>query len=102
MSDDGFRDNHRDLRPPRRNDDLAASRWRGPIFWDWLPDFVWKDGVEAKTIEQPKSVTFLICAFCNRLIWSWPHFEEEIPENAICDACAEEEENLQQSGPTDD
>lgn len=45
-----------------------------------------------ETIEKPRSVTFPICSCCGHVCWNWPHFEEEVPESAACDACAEEEE----------
>lgn len=65
------------FRPPKRNDDDAARRWRGPLFHGLL--------------DPPGSVTFPICCLCGHVIWDWPHFEEPVPKQACCDACAKED-----------
>ena len=82
--------------PPKRNDESAAKRWRGPLFWSVKSPLSWKteDGYLG-FLELPRSVTFPICCFCNHLIWEWPHFGEEVPENALCGECFREEEEAQ-------
>jgi hypothetical protein len=86
---------------PRRADDVTASRWRGPLFLDWAPSIWWREPEPGqayavrRTIEPPGSVTFPICAWCRHVIWDWPHFAEETPGNAVCDACGEEEAEQQ-------
>ena len=80
-----------------RNDDAAVRRWRGPLFKELRPEM---SGFELVTFAQildvPRSVTFPFCTLCNHVIWDWPHYEEDVPENAICDECAEEEEEAGQ------
>jgi hypothetical protein len=69
--------------PPKRDDEKAARRWRGPLFAE-LSD-------THPNIDTPGSVTFPICAFCGHVVWEWPHFEEPVPKDAICDQCLREE-----------
>jgi hypothetical protein len=52
---------------------------------------MWKDE-HYETLERPRSVTFPTCESCGHVVWEWPHFEEEVPEHAVCGACADEEE----------
>jgi len=73
---------------PKRNDDGAAKRWRGPMR---MPEPLMWYG-DAKTVEPPNSVTFPICSFCRHIIWDWPHFEEPVADNSVCEACFKEEE----------
>jgi hypothetical protein len=79
-----------------RNDEAVAQRWRGPLFKELRPEM---SGFELVTFAQildvPRSVTFPICALCSHVVWDWPHYEEEVPKNAICNECAEEEETSQ-------
>lgn len=75
---------------PERNDDANAKRWRGALFWNFDPVLQWKGKEYYECLQSPKSVTFPICEACNHVIWEWPHFEEPVPENAICEACAKE------------
>jgi hypothetical protein len=77
--------------PP--DDSEAANRWRGDLFpsdaWN-LSQVMWRDknaGVY-KTIPKPGYVAFPICYFCGRIVWTWPHFEEPVPDGACCDGCA--------------
>ena len=87
-----------DFTPPRQ-DGEAAARWRGPLFDRWDLALSWREPVIAggetymayRFLERPNSVTFPICSCCRHVIWEWPHFEEQVPENAACDACCEEE-----------
>lgn len=75
-----------------RHDDANAERWRGDLFGDMkLPRVCWKEGASYGFLKPPKSVTFPICACCDHIIWEWPHYEEEVPEDTMCDRCAEEE-----------
>ena len=76
---------------PERNDEAAARRWRGALFWNLDVPLRWRKGFD--TIDSPKSVTFPICFMCQHIIWDWPHFEEAVPENAACDACVDEAED---------
>lgn len=81
---------------PQRDDEREAKRWRGALFWGLSVPLSWKDHQQGfyDHIKAPKSVTFPICFCCQHIIWDWPHFEEEVPDNAICDTCAEDETNL--------
>ena len=72
-------------------DEWAARRWRGALFEGFRSPIMWQDKF-CCLLETPKSVTFPICACCDHIIWTWPHFEEEVPHDAICDRCAAEEE----------
>ena len=79
------------------DDSEEANRWRGDLFPGdaWNLDVMWRDkeaGVY-KTIERPRSVTFPICYCCGRIVWTWPHFEEPVEQNAICDHCAKDIED---------
>jgi hypothetical protein len=90
------------FKPPKRNDDDRARRWRGPLFDNMSSPLTWMEDLldypvgkyrkYYKALEQPKSVTFPICAICNHIVWEWPHFEEAVPDNAICGQCFKEEE----------
>lgn len=92
------------FQPPEWNDDEIAARWRGPVFFKRSSPVTWKvrdpvpPGPKWKAlgvddfwhyfdIACPKSVTFPICHMCGRLVWDWPHFEEEVPDNAVCNGC---------------
>jgi hypothetical protein len=81
---------------PKRNDEKAARRWRGSLFWDFNGRLMWHNGEHYEMLEAPKSVTFPICQGCGHVIWTWPHFKEEVPDNAICDPCAKDELDSQQ------
>ena len=73
------------------DDGEEADRWRGELFPDWnVYSFGWRDARAGcyRHIERPGSVTFPICSCCGRIIWTWPHFEEPVAENAACDHCA--------------
>ena len=88
----------RDIYPePKRDDEKNAKRWRGALFWQIASPLSWFDSLKGYYcfIERPRSVTFPICELCGHVIWDWPHFEEEVPDHACCDACAEEEEGNQ-------
>jgi hypothetical protein len=78
-------------KPPEREDQPTAARWRGLLFCDFTSPIMWKDEYY-RMLEPPRSVTFPICAFCDRVIWDWPHFEEPVPVNAVCEVCFKEEE----------
>jgi hypothetical protein len=78
---------------PERNDGSNVRRWRGALFWHFDSPLVWKGKDHYEAIEFPHSVTFPICHLCHHVIWDWPHFEEEVPENACCEACGNEEED---------
>jgi hypothetical protein len=78
--------------PKKRKDDKGVARWRGPLFFDFNSPLMWKDEYY-QMLEPPNSVTFPICAFCNHIIWDWPHFEEKVPEHALCTPCGKEEED---------
>jgi hypothetical protein len=80
--------------PERRNDEANARRWRGPLFSGFRTPLMWKDK-SFKILDHPKSVTFPICSFCKHVVWEWPHFEEEVPANAICGQCCKEEQESQ-------
>jgi len=87
--------------PPKKRDDEAnARRWRGPLFENLrLPSLMWRDKDGSyQTLRGPRSVTFPICALCGHIIWEWPHFEEQVLENAICDQCFREEQDAQERG----
>lgn len=72
-------------RPQRpRNDEIEARRWRGPLNLDY------------RQFGRPQSVTFPICSWCRHIIWDWPHYEEEVPKDALCEACWKEEVEAQQ------
>jgi hypothetical protein len=73
-------------------DEGDARRWRGALFEGFRSPLKWVHGGYYRMLETPKSVTFPICISCDHVIWNWPHFEEEVPDNAICDDCAEKEE----------
>lgn len=77
---------------PRRDDEKNAKRWRGPLFWGWGIPISWWTKKGYEKLDPPKSVTFPICAFCQHIVWEWPHFEEEVPHNAVCEQCFKEEE----------
>ena len=84
-----------DFDPPiKRDDEQVARRWRGELFHSWSSPIMWKDDYY-HFLERPRSVTFPICGLCGHIIWNWPHFEEEIPDKAICDTCFVEEEREQ-------
>jgi hypothetical protein len=78
------------------DDSEEANRWRGELFpceaWN-LYDVTWRDKNSGcyKSIQRPRSVTFPICSLCGRIVWTWPHFEEPVPEGAACDHCAEDD-----------
>jgi hypothetical protein len=82
------------LEEPPQPDGDEAARWRGPIFLHWEPPAMWKDGGAYKFLERPRHVTFPICDMCEHVIWTAPHFDEEI-HTEICDRCylALKEEN---------
>jgi hypothetical protein len=75
------------------DDGEEAGRWRGELFppeaWN-LYEVMWRDAGKGHYchIEQPRSVTFPICSCCGRIVWTWPHFEEPVPEGAACDHCS--------------
>lgn len=71
------------------SEDKAAQRWCGVLFEDFRSPLMWKDKYY-HTLEPPHSVTFPICIACGRLVWDWPHFEEEVPSNAVCETCFRE------------
>jgi hypothetical protein len=75
--------------PNHPSDDEAAARWRGYLF-EKTPRCC------GPVETRPKSVTFPICAFCSRVIWNWPHYEEAIDLEHLCDDCAREEIEAQQ------
>jgi hypothetical protein len=78
---------------PHRDDDAAAARWRGELFRGLRGGMMWRDEERGYiTLPRPNSVTFPICTCCDHVIWDWPHFEEKVPHNAICDECAKDEE----------
>lgn len=79
------------------DDSEEAARWRGQLFpfGDWnLFGARWRDAQKGHycSIEPPGSVTFPICSSCGRIVWTWPHFEEPVPQGAACDHCAREAE----------
>ena len=82
-----------DLHYEGPDDSEEANRWRGELFppeaWN-LWHVMWRDAQKGHYcfIEKPRSVTFPICSCCGRIVWTWPHFEEPVPENAACDHCA--------------
>jgi hypothetical protein len=76
---------------PKRDDDAEVRRWRGPLFCDLESPLMWKDKYY-KLLDPPNSVTFPICAGCGHVIWDWPHFEEEVPAQAICSQCFTEDQ----------
>ena len=80
--------------PPERDDEANARYWRGSLFGELVSPLMWKDKWLGyfETLKSPKSVTFPICQGCNHIIWEWPHFEEPVPENAICDQCEKDME----------
>jgi hypothetical protein len=78
--------------PPKRDDESKAKCWRGPLFDDYYSPIMWKDG-SYKRLAPPHSVTFPICGFCGHVVWEWPHFEEPVPDNAVCEACFKEDED---------
>lgn len=82
------------MRPPKRDDDGDANKWRGPLFWTFDSPIAWlsKKGPYHEWLKPPGSMTFPICELCRHVVWEWPHFEEAVPENAICGKCAEEED----------
>lgn len=83
-----------------RNDAAKAGRWRGPLFGDLKPSLVWRDKDGGyKNLRRPGSVTFPICAFCRHVIWDWPHFEEPVPDNAICMECFRYDEEQERRDP---
>jgi hypothetical protein len=84
------------LGPAKRDDEHNARRWRGRLFGSLRSSFMWKDGHSYKRVELPRSVTFPICFFCAHVIWDWPHFEEPVPENAVCEKCAQEEKEAEE------
>jgi hypothetical protein len=92
MSSNPF-ESYRPSPKPKRNDEANARRWRGPLFENQFLPLVWrnKDG-SYQTLRGPRSVTFPICDFCGHVIWEWPHFEEQVPEGAVCDQCFREED----------
>jgi hypothetical protein len=97
-NNDGFDEVMRD-NFPRRNDNKEAARWRGPLFEDFSCELIWNDPLKGCTsLEPPRSVTFPICQFCGHVIWDWPHFEEPVPDGAVCTTCAEEDERRERCG----
>ena len=74
-------------------DEREARQWRGALFEGFKSPLMWLDKAKGyyEMLEPPTSVTFPICGFCGHIIWDWPHFEEPIPEKAICDKCCEED-----------
>ena len=78
--------------PPKRNDDATVRPWRGPLFHRLGAGMVWKEGAAYRSLDKPSSVTFPICQLCRHIVWDWPHFEEPVPGNAICEACFREED----------
>jgi hypothetical protein len=82
--------NLRSFQWPKRDDEKTAKRWRGSLFNDFMSPILWKDA-HYKMLRPPNSVTFPICQACAHIVWEWPHFEEPVPEHAVCEACFEEE-----------
>ena len=73
------------------SDEDKATRWHGALFEDFRSPLIWKDEYY-EMLKPPNSVTFPICEGCQRIIWDWPHFEEQVPQNAVCETCFREEE----------
>jgi hypothetical protein len=69
------------------SDDKALQRWRGALFEDLQCPLMWKGKEYYEFLKAPNSVTFPICEGCGCVIWEWPHFEEQVPENAVCETC---------------
>jgi hypothetical protein len=82
--------------PPKRNDDENLKAWRGPLFTKFRSPIAWPEGVSVDWLKPPHKVTFPICALCRHIIWNWPHYDEEITPESICDACAQEEIDAQE------
>jgi len=78
--------------PHKRDDETEARKWRGPLFADTLTPLMWKEDGHYEMLKTPRSVTFPICAGCGHIIWDWPHFEEPVPDEACCNACAQEDQ----------
>jgi len=78
---------------PGRHDDANAERWRGDLFGEGsrFPHLMWKQDGAYHLIDPPKSVTFPICTLCGHVVWEWPHYEEPVPDNAVCERCFIEE-----------
>ena len=72
---------------PERDDEANARRWRGCLFHKLAAGLVWKDKATGcyEMLRAPASVTFPICEACGHVIWDWPHFEEPVPKQAICE-----------------
>lgn len=68
------------------SDDVDLAHWRGPLFEDFRSPIWW--GKSYEMLKPPGSVTFPICDCCRRVVWEWPHFEEPVPEGAVCEECA--------------
>jgi hypothetical protein len=88
-----------DFDPPMKRDDEAnARRWRGQLFRGLRTPLVWRDKWKGhyENLHRPRSVTFPICEICDHIVWEWPHFEEEVPQNAICEICFKREQNSQE------
>ena len=80
---------------PKRDDERNAKRWRGPLFEGFRSPIDWMDKYY-KILKPPQSVTFPICTVCGHIVWEWPHFEEPVEDNSVCEECfkeAEEEED---------
>lgn len=77
--------------PRHRRNDAKARAWLGNVIGDLKSPIVWKDKYY-KMLPAPNSVTFPICAGCGCIIWDWPHFEEEVPEECACEDCANDDQ----------
>lgn len=80
--------------PKRVADETKVRPWTGTLFDDLKSPLMWKQDGYYQMLEPPKSVTFPICGGCGVIIWNWPHFEEEVPDNAWCDDCAREDAEM--------
>jgi len=84
-----------DFDPPvNRNDEANARHWRGQLFRGLRAPLTWRDKWKGhyESLPRPRSVTFLICMLCGHVIWEWPYFQEEVPENAVCTVCFKADE----------
>jgi hypothetical protein len=72
---------------PKYDDAATAKRWRGELFKDFYSPLTWKENGYYEMLKPPHAVTFPICQGCGRVVWDWPHFEEPVDENSICETC---------------
>lgn len=82
-------------RSPKRDDERNARRWRGSLFDNLRSPIMWKDKYY-ETLKPPNSVTFPICCGCGHVVWEWPHFQEPVPDGAVCEKCFEEDKETEE------